>query len=114
MNYDLILHLDSKDPEMFRLVARNANNYLNALPEAQFQLHVVANGAGATLFTGHADLHELAAALMKRDVRFKVCANALREHEIPFESIWQGCEIVPAGLVEIVHLQRKGFAYIKP
>lgn len=100
---------------MLRLVLRNCNNYLNALPGEDFRLEVVANGGGATLFTmAHADLHEEAVPVMSRGVVFKICANALAEHKIPHEDVWPGCRIVPAGLVEVVMLQRQGFAYIKP
>ncbi len=56
MNYDVVLHLDSNDPAKMRLVLRNAANYLNALPGEDFQLHIVANGGGAVLFT---DDHEV-------------------------------------------------------
>lgn len=113
--FDLVLHLDSADPAMLRLVLRNASNYLNGLPDEKFALHIVANGGGATLFTRqHQDLHDLAHPLKMQGVVFKVCANALAEHGINHDDVWEGCEIVPAGLVEIVRLQRNGFAYIKP
>ena len=107
MNYDVVLHLDSNDPAKMRLVLRNAANYLNALPGEDFQLHIVANGGGAVLFTDDALLKE-------RGARFKICANALAEHGIDPARVWPECEIVPAGLVEVVRLQREGFAYIKP
>lgn len=113
--FDLVLHLDSPDPAMFRLVARNAANYLNALPEEKFELRVVANGGAATLFTlDHGELRELALPVAARGVVFNVCANALAEHGISREQLWPECQVVPAGLVEIVRLQRAGFAYIKP
>ena len=51
MNYDLCLHMDSKDPAVLRLVLRNAANYIKALPEERFQLVVVANGPAVTQFT---------------------------------------------------------------
>ena len=118
MYYDLCLHLDAKDPAILGLVLRNAENYLNGLPGESFQLDVVANGGGATLFAADGpefdDLKAKTAALMQRGVRFKVCANALAEHGIAHERLWPGCQVVPAGLVEVVRLQRGGFAYIKP
>ena len=43
-----------------------------------------------------------------------LCANALADNKIDHADIWPGCDVVPAGLVEIVRLQREGFAYIKP
>lgn len=115
MNYDLLLHLDSGEEDMFRLVVRNANNYLNGLPGEKFELDVVANGAGVRHFTaGHDELRQLAEPLMERGVRFKLCANALADNGIDPVNLWPGCLVVPAGLVEIVKLQRAGFAYIKP
>lgn len=115
MNYNVILHIDSGDPDTFSLVARNAVNYLNALPNDKFELDIVANAGGATLFTpDHEDLHPLARELMDRGVIIKLCANALAEHGIAHDRVWKGCQIVPAGLVEITRLQNEGFAYIKP
>ena len=118
MNYDVCLHLDARDPAILGLVLRNAENYLNGLPGETFQLDVVANGGGATLFAAEgADIAELkarASALMARGVRFKICANALAENGIAHDRLWPGCVVVPAGLVEVVRLQREGFAYIKP
>lgn len=115
MNYDVILHLDSNDENMLLLVARNAINYLNGLPDEKFELVIVANGGGATLFNAeHEELHPLVTELLDRGVKIEVCANALAENNIEQEKVWSGCQIVPAGLVEVVRLQRKGFAYIKP
>lgn len=114
MDYDVVLHIDSGEESRFRLVARNCRNYLNALPEEKFELVVVANAAAVTLFTGHDELRELAEPLMADGIRFKLCANALAEHDIDPVSLWPGCLVVPAGLAEIVKLQRSGYAYIKP
>lgn len=115
VNYDVVMHLDSRDPDIFRLVCRNAANYLNALPDEDFQLHIVANGGGAPCFSGgNAEFRRMAQELVDRGVTIKLCANALAEHNIARDEVWPGCQIVPAGVVEIVRLQREGFAYIKP
>lgn len=115
MNYNVCFHLDARDEAMLRLVLRNADNYLNALPGENFQLDVVANGGGAPLLAEDLpELREWVARLKSRGVRFKVCANALAENNVDPATLWPGCEVVPAGLVEVVRLQREGFAYIKP
>jgi hypothetical protein len=44
----------------------------------------------------------------------KVCNNALTHFGLDPDRLCPGCEVVPAGVVEIVELQRKGFAYVKP
>lgn len=115
INYNVLLHMDSRDENVFKLVARNALNYLNGLPDEKLELRVVANAGAVTLFTReHGDLRELILPLVARGVRFMLCANAIAENRIERESLWPECEIVPAGLVEIVKSQRAGFAYIKP
>ena len=100
---------------MLRLVLKNAANYIKGLPGEKFQLAVVANGPAVILFTDeHADLRELAAPLLAQGVRVMLCANALADNKIDHARLWPGCSVVPAGLVEVVRLQREGFAYIKP
>lgn len=115
MNRDLVLHLDGGDPAMLRFVARNARNYLNAAPEEKADVVIVANGPGAALCAKpHDESIPVLDALFDLGVAVKVCANALAEQKIPREFVFTGCEIVPAGLAEIVRLQREGYAYVKP
>ncbi len=115
MNYDLCLHIDSSEPATLQLVLKNAANYRNALPGESFHLVVVANGPAVKLFTDeHTELREQAVPLMQQGLEIRLCANALADNRIESSRLWQGCEVVPAGLVEVVRLQREGFAYIKP
>lgn len=115
MNYDLLLHIDSGQESALRMCLRNAENYLNALPGEKFELQLVANGGAAGLFKANApELRKKAEELATRGLVIKVCANAMAEHGIAKEDLWPICEVVPAGLVEIVNLQRRGFAYVKP
>lgn len=115
MNYDLCLHMDSKDPAVMRLVLRNAANYIKALPGERFQLVIVANGPAVTQFTkSNEECRAIAAPLQDQGLRILLCANAMADNNIAPADIWPGCGVVPAGLVEVVRLQREGFAYIKP
>lgn len=43
-----------------------------------------------------------------------LCNNALNKFGIDREHLWNSASVVPAGVVELVRLQREGFAYIKP
>lgn len=115
MNYDLLLHVDSDDPKILMLALNNAANYRNGLPGETFRMALVANGPAVKLLTGeHADLAARGAELAAMGLDIRVCANALKGNGIKPEQLWPGCRVVPAGVVEIVRLQREGFAYIKP
>ena len=115
MNYDLCLHIDSNEPAILKLVLKNAANYIKGLPGQRFQLVAVANGPAVTHFTRkNEEFRAVAAPLQDQGLRILLCANALADNSISHDDIWPGCDVVPAGLVEIVRLQREGFAYIKP
>lgn len=115
MNYDLLLHVDSDDPKILNLAMNNAANYKNGLPGESFRMVLVANGPAVRLFTReHADLAARGAELADMGLDIRLCANALKGNGIAPDDLWAGCRVVPAGVVEIVRLQREGFAYIKP
>ena len=115
MNYDLVLHLDSEEEKTLRMCLRNALNYLNALPKEKFGLCLVANGRGPEQFVRHnPELMQIASDLSGRGLKIYVCANAMAEHNLKAEDLWPVCEIVPAGLVAIVELQKRGYSYVKP
>ncbi|MDD4701196.1 MAG: DsrE family protein [Desulfovibrio sp.] len=115
MNYDLCLHIDSKEPAILKLVLKNAANYIKGLPGERFQLAVVANGPAVTQFSkSNEEFRAQAAPLQDQGLRILLCANALADNGMTQDDVWPGCDVVAAGLVEIVRLQREGFAYIKP
>ena len=115
MNYDIVLHVDADDPKTLMLAFANAANYKASLPGETFRMALVANGPSAKLFTSdHADLAERGENLLEQGLSIRLCNNALNAFVPDRSRLWPGLEVVPAGIVEIVRLQREGFAYIKP
>ena len=75
----------------------------------------IVNGPAVSQFVkSNEEFRAIAAPLQDQGLRIMLCANALADNNIDHADIWPGCDVVPAGLVEIVRLQREGFAYIKP
>lgn len=115
MNYNLLMHLDLDDPKRMNIVSDNISNYFIALPNETFQVVVVANGPAVKFFTREGcPVTENIEKLAAQKVQFCICANALRKFQISPDQLLPQCTVVPAGIVEIVHRQREGFAYIKP
>lgn len=115
MNYDLLVHVDLADESRFVMALGNINNYLAALPGESFRVVLLANG-GAASFLAQKDNGNIEAIekLAKAGVSFRVCANAMKKVSLTKEDLLPCAEVVPAGVVEIVRLQREDFAYIKP
>lgn len=115
MNYDLVFHVDSDDPKILALAFSNVANYKAALPDEKFRMVLVANGPAVKRFTrADRDLAEQGEALAAQGLEIRLCNNALKKFAIDREHLWPCAAVVPAGVVELVALQRDGFAYIKP
>ncbi|WP_298067182.1 DsrE family protein [uncultured Mailhella sp.] len=113
--YDLLVHVDDNDPKRLELALTNVANYTAALPGEDFQVALVVNGPGVQLLTGSQEaLARTGAELMEKGLTVKACRNALRKFGIGEDELWPGIQVVPAGIVEIVKLQRSGFVYLRP
>jgi intracellular sulfur oxidation DsrE/DsrF family protein len=55
-------------------------------------------------------------ALRKSGVRFLVCNETLKGHDLDWHTLYgvRETDIVPSGVAELTYLQQKGFAYLKP
>ncbi len=114
MYYDLLVHVDLPEEQRFVMALNNMANYLAALSGQPCRIVLLANGGAVPHLakdTAHAHRIE---ELQAQGVSFKACANALRNASLSPDDLLAGVDVVPAGVVELVRLQREGFAYIKP
>ena len=114
MYYDLVVHVDLPEEQRFVMALNNMSNYLAALPGQPCQVVLLANGGAVPHLTKTAAHADRIGELQTQGVTFRVCANALRNAALSSDDLLDGVEVVPAGVVELVRLQREGFAYIKP
>ncbi|WP_446424435.1 DsrE family protein [Mailhella sp.] len=114
MYYDLLIHVDDNDPKRLNLAFNNYANYIAAVDE-EFHVVMVVNGPAVQLLKKeNAEQAERGAKLMDSGLAIRVCNNALKAFGVDPAELWEGVEIVPAAIVEIVKLQREGFAYLRP
>lgn len=112
----VVFHID----ESFKwpLVLGNVKNLITYYQQhlELYEIVVVANGEAVTAYvaTQEESLHISMNALMEKQVKFHACHNALQSHHIAKASLLSGIEVVDAGVADLVLLQSKGFAYIKP
>lgn len=112
----VVFHVDWEQPERLLMALENTKNLFKEIPPQQCSVNMVANGKAVNLFRKDKaakyanemeDLHKLG-------VRFKACRNAMNKNNIRKEDLLEICDVVPAGILELIDLQRQGFAYIKP
>lgn len=115
MYYDLLLHIDLYDTQRLDIALSNIKNYLSALPDEKYSVILLANSGAVQLLTKiHINYFEKFQPLVDKGVLFRVCANSMKKFGITTEDLFPFCTVTPAGIVEIVQLQREGFVYVKP
>ncbi|SIO09724.1 DsrE family protein [Halodesulfovibrio marinisediminis] len=113
MHYDTVFHFDKGTTEL-EITISNIENYYESLSGKKFNSYLVINGPGIK-FLGKEDPHApMLTELANLGLQIKVCQNAMHHFQIQPDWLLPVAQIVPAGLLEIIDLQRKGFAYIKP
>jgi uncharacterized protein len=112
----VVFHLDWNDRDRISMALNNIFNLLKDPFGEKAVVLMLANGQAVKLFEKSSALSTAAriAELREKGVRFLICNNSLTGLGLKQDELIEGCEVVPAGIVELVRLQQEGFAYIKP
>jgi len=113
MNYDVVFHFDH-DSQALEIAFSNIKNYYTFFAKHKPSVTLVVNGPGAKLLVKSGKYVEQLREISRLGATIKVCNNAVHHFEIDPEQLCPECIVVPAGVVEIVELQNKGFSYVKP
>lgn len=113
MYYDIVFHFD-KGIEDLKVTISNIKNYYTGLPKENFKAVLVVNGPGIKLMGKESSFSSDLKELHGKGLDIRVCNNAMIHFNLKSGWLNPVCRIVPAGLLELVDLQRKGFVYIKP
>lgn len=113
MSYDVVFHFDH-DPKALKISFNNIKNYMAHFTGPKPAVSLVVNGPGVQLLLKDGEYAAQISEAHQLGAEIKVCNNALKSFDIAPEQLCPECVVVPAGIVELVELQNKGFRYIKP
>lgn len=111
-----VIHVDIEDTERLVTALGNAENFLSEIDQSETDMRIVVHSKAVRLLRkeASADYAQKARDLYRKGVRFLVCNNSLSKLGIDRSELLDFCEVVPAGIVELIRLQHEGFAYVKP
>ncbi|KPK10678.1 MAG: hypothetical protein AMJ68_08385 [Acidithiobacillales bacterium SG8_45] len=116
----VVYHLNYDNPKRQKGMLRNINNHIKAVGAKNLDLRVVMHGKGYTMLeTANTDLElqNTIVSLKDKGIKFQLCANTIRGKKLDEKNLFgfdPANDKVPSGVAEIAHLQKKGFAYIRP
>ena len=116
MEIKIVFHVNRDDEETLLIALNNMENLLKTVHDQQAAIHLVANGMAVKLFQGEraAQYASRIENLAGNGVRFAVCNNSLNSLGINPAELLEPCQVVPAGILEIIRLQAERCAYVKP
>jgi hypothetical protein len=111
--YNVVFDLTSSDTNDHKAVVRWLNLITQERPDAQLEVVLY----GQSLDMVRKDKSSVAPALQQltqnKNVSVKVCAIAMKHHNIDASQLLPGIGIVPDGIYEIIIKQKEGWGYIK-
>ena len=111
--YNVVFDLTSGNTQTHQRVIRWINLILQTHPDAKIE--VVFYGGSLTMVetdktTLSSDIQKLA---QSKNVKFAVCEQAMKRHNVVKEMLLPGVGTVPDALYELITKQSEGFGYIK-
>ncbi len=112
----VVFHLDVDEEKRLVMALNNMDNLLEEVSETEAAICLVANGSAVRLFARErAAAYSLRVAeLARKGVRFLMCNNSLTNLNLAPGDLLNDCEIIKAGIMELIQRQADGYAYIKP
>ena len=116
MNIKVVFHLDWDNEDPLTMALNNMENLLKEVSAENAAIYLVANGVAVKLFQRERAKRYASRieSLSANGVQFLLCNNSLRNLGIKHDDLMAQCEVVPAGVLELIRLQSKECAYIKP
>ena len=128
----VVYHINYDNPKKQAGALKNIQNHINAVGAENLDIKVVLHGHGLSLLLDPESLSRLnkfkqanatdkmiakVDNLKDQGIKFNVCANTVKGRKVDLQSDLynvESDEVVPSGVAELAHLQKLGYAYIKP
>ena len=118
----IAFHVDENDPAVMNMALNNAQNVQNyyAAQGDEAVIEIVAYGPGLNMFVaGKSPVADRISTMSMEidDITFSACGNTHRKMSQKAGTdvaLLPEAQIVPSGVVQLVTLQQKGYAYIRP
>ncbi|MGB9806164.1 MAG: DsrE family protein [Thermoproteota archaeon] len=110
----VIFHVDVDSSSILSMALKNVGNLLRYSNGTNKEVGIVANGSAVRLFQKGTPYENELKELFNKGVKIYSCNVSLETLNIKKDHVLEICEVVPSGVVKIVELQERGYAYIKP
>lgn len=110
----IVIQVSENDPVKWELALNNAANVKKAFKNKPMDVEIVAYGPGLKMFHADSPVGGKLAQASLSGVRLLACGNTMSMTKTLPNELDRHVKIVPAGIVEIMNKQGRGYAYVRP
>ena len=111
--YNVVFDLTGKDSVSQMAVIRWINEITKSNPNAKLEVVMYAQGVDFAVKDKSLVANEVTRLAQNKNISFRVCAIAMKNHNIDKSQLLPGVDTVPDGIYEIISKQAEGWGYIK-
>jgi len=116
--HKVVIQVSSGDPLIQKIAINNAVNIQKALGAGNVEIEIVAYGPGLSIMTPKSEQATRVKSLaVDDDISFSACNNTMqkiKKKKGKLPKLVEGVKVVPSGVVRVIELQEKDYAYIRP
>jgi intracellular sulfur oxidation DsrE/DsrF family protein len=110
----VVIQVSDADPQKWNLALNNAKNVQTDLGADKTEIEVVAYGPGIGMLKADAIVANRIEDAGAAGVKVVACENTMKAQKLSRDDMNRKIDYVAAGVVELMHRQQQGYAYIRP
>ena len=112
-DYKVVFDLTSSDTMNHKAVIRWINEISKSNPDANLEVVFYGQSLDMVVKDKSVVAGDVTKFAANKNISFKVCEIAMKNHHVDKADLLQGVETVPDGIYEIITRQKEGWGYIK-
>jgi len=110
----MVIQVSDNDSGKWNLALNNAKNIQKDLGNANVDLEIIAYGPGINMLKAESEVGNRINEAVASGVKVLACQNTMRNQKLNKEDMLSSISYVPAGVIQIMQQQQKGYAYLRP
>jgi len=116
--HKVVIQVSTDDARTQKIALNNAANILKGYEPGEVTVEIVAYGPGLSILTKkNKNSKRIANMSFNDDLKFSACSNTMnkiKKKTGKLPKLTKGVRVVPSGVIQIITLQEKGYAYLRP
>ena len=112
--YKVVFQVSEADPAKWNLTLNNVRNAIQEVGADKIEVEIVAYGPGIGRLKMESSAGARIQDMLRQRVKIVACENTMANAKLSKTDMLPDIGYVPSGVVELMRVQKEGWAYIRP